>query len=237
MNLRNNLRMSARLLLFGCWLAGLLAAGPVRAQLPGAQPALDSVRLKYRLPALLAAVIEPGSIHYVYGGVRRRDKAEPVALTDYFHIGSNTKAVTSLLAARLVEKGKIQWDSKLIDVVPVLRGHVSAAFAGVTLEQLLAHRAGLPPYTSEQEYTHLPALVGTVSEKRLRFAQVILREPPVTPAPGQAYVYSNADYVLAALMLEQVTQRSWEELVAQAFHKLRLRYVLSFPNRGLAQQP
>jgi D-alanyl-D-alanine carboxypeptidase len=69
------------------------------AQSLAAQQALDSVRTKYHLPALLAAVIEPKHISYVYGGVRRNDRPEAVELTDYFHLGSETKGVTSLLAS------------------------------------------------------------------------------------------------------------------------------------------
>lgn len=57
-----------------------------------AQQALDSL-CAYQLPALLAAVIEPGRIWYVYGGVRHNDRPNPMQLTDYFHLSSETKGV------------------------------------------------------------------------------------------------------------------------------------------------
>ena len=224
-------------LVFVSLLMGLLSINPARAQLPGAQKALDSLRTKYHLPALLAAVIEPGRIRYVYAGVKRNDRPEPVRLTDYFHIGSDTKGVTSLLAGKLVEQGKISWDSKLVDVVPALRGQVLPVYAGVTLDELLSHRAGIRPYTAGSEYEHLPTFSGTVSEKRRQFAAVILQEAPVAPVSPSPYAYSNAGYVLAALMLEQASGRSWEELVKRAFHRLRLPYQLGFPSRQDAQQP
>ncbi|MGI4741252.1 MAG: serine hydrolase domain-containing protein [Janthinobacterium lividum] len=214
-----------------------LAASPAHAQLPGAQKALDSLRTAYHLPALLAAVIEPGRIRYVYAGVKRNDRPELVSLTDYFHIGSDTKGVTSLLAGKLVEQGKLRWDSKLVEVVPSLRGKVLPAYAGVTLDDLLSHRAGIRPYTAGSEYEHLPAFSGTVSEKRQQFAAVILQEAPVVPSGTSPYAYSNAGYVLVALMLEQASGRSWEALVKRAFHHLHLSYQLGFPNRQDAQQP
>jgi CubicO group peptidase (beta-lactamase class C family) len=231
------LAMRTTYLLFLGLLIDLLSVSPARAQLPGAQKALDSIRTKYHLPALLAAVIEPGRIRYVYAGVKRNDRPELVNLSDYLHIGSDTKGVTSLLAGKLVEKGKISWDSKLVDVVPALRGQVLPAYAGVTLDELLSHRAGIRPYTAGSEYEHLPAFSGTVSEKRLQFAAVILRETPVQPTSPALYAYSNAGYVLAALMLEQASGRSWEELVKRTFHRLRLPYQMGFPNRQDAQQP
>jgi D-alanyl-D-alanine carboxypeptidase len=227
-----------RAFLLSCCLSlGILGASPAHAQGPAAQRALDSLRAKYHLPALLAAIIEPGQIRYVYGGVKRQGQPAPVTLADYFHIASDTKGVTSLLAGKLVEQGKLRWDSKLVEVVPALRGQVLPAYAEVTLGELLAHRAGIRPYTAGPEYEHLPVFTGSVSAKRLQFARIILQEAPVTPAAGQVYTYSNAGYVLAALMLEQASHRSWEELVAQAFGKLQLHYLLGFPNRHDADQP
>jgi D-alanyl-D-alanine carboxypeptidase len=127
------------------WL-GLLGLLPAQAQLPAARPALDSVRVRYDVPALLAAVIEPTRIRYVWAGVRRKYQSTPdsVQLGDYFHLGSDTKGVTSFLAAQLVEAGRLRWDSRLLEVISALQGQVLPAYARVTLGDLLAHRAGVP---------------------------------------------------------------------------------------------
>ena len=225
-----------RIVLISCLLLTWLLP-TAAAQSRAAQLALDSVRAQYHLPALLAAVIEPGRIRYVHGGVRRNDQPGAVELTDYFHLGSETKGVTSLLAGKLVEQGKLRWNNKLLDVVPALRATTLPAYANVTLDELLSHRAGIQPYTTGSEYKKLPAFSGTVSEKRRQFAAYVLGQAPAVPAAGQAYAYSNAGYVLAALMLEQASHRSWEALVNRTFRRLKLRYVLGFPNRHGAAQP
>lgn len=229
--------MGTRALIFSCLLLSLGIYRPACGQSRAGQQALDSIRIRYKLPAMLAAVIEPGRIRYVYGGVRRNDRPELVTLNDYFHLASNTKAVTSLLAGKLVEQGKISWDSKLLDVVPELRAGALPPYANVTLADLLSHRAGIQPYTAGAEYEGLPKFTGTLTEKRQQFAAVVLRQVPALPPAGQTYVYSNAGYALAALMLERVSHESWEELVAKAFHKLKLHYMLGFPNRTDASQP
>lgn len=228
--------MLYRIIVWSCLLASCLVS-KAAAQSYVAQQVLDSLRVAYHLPALLAAVIEPGRIRYVCGGVRRNDQPELVALTDYFHLGSETKGVTSLLAGKLVEQGKIQWSSKLLDVVPGLRTSALPAYANVTLDELLAHRAGIQPFTAGAEYEKLPKFSGTVAEKRQQFAAFVVGQAPVVPTAGQAYVYSNAGYVLAALMLEQASHRTWEELVHSTFRRLRLHYMLGFPNRQDARQP
>lgn len=229
--------MISRLLRCGGLLISLLTARVASAQVLVFQQALDSVRTKYRLPALLAAVIEPKKIRYVYAGIKRNNQPELVSLTDYFHIGSDTKGITSLLAAKLVEQGKLQWSSKLVDVVPALRDKILPAYAGITLDQLLSHRAGIRPYMAGSDYRSLPVFTGTISEKRLQFAQAILQQTPVAPDSATVHRYSNAGYVLAALMLEQASHCSWEELVASTFSELKLHYMLGFPSRTDAQQP
>ena len=214
-----------------------LATSQVRAQSLAGQAVLDSLRAAYHLPALLAAVIEPGRIRYVYAGVRRQGRPDRVSRSDYFHLGSNTKSITSLLAGKLVEQGKIRWDSKLLGLVPELRGPALPAYEAVTLGDLLAHRAGIRPYTAGSEYISLPVFTGTSSAQRAQFAALVLQQAPVAKSAGQAYAYSNAGYALAALMLERASHRSWEQLVAKMFRQLKLRYVRGWPNRRDPAQP
>lgn len=228
-------------LLMTCWLlAGSIVMGlSARAQIVIAQSALDSIRVRYDLPALAAAVIEPNRIRYVYGGVRRKyqPSADSVRLTDYFHLGSNTKGVTSLLAAKLVEAGRLSWDSRLLDVVPELRQQARPAYGRVTLGDLLSHRTGIAPYMQRSEFKRLPPFKGPDSTRRLEFARVVLQQPPVGRPPGKRYAYSNAGYVIAALMLEHAAHRSWESLLDSTFRQLGLNYWLGFPNMRATHEP
>ncbi|RZK18509.1 MAG: class A beta-lactamase-related serine hydrolase, partial [Hymenobacter sp.] len=228
--------MRSRFLLFSA-LLGALLAGPATAQSLATRQALDTLRAAYHLPALAAAIIQPAAIGYLGGGVRHNDQPEEIALNDYFHLGSESKGVTSLLAGKLVEGGKIKWKSKLVDVVPELKDKVRPEYADITLDRLLSHRAGIQPYITGVEHKVLPKLTGTVSERRLQFAAFVLQQPPVSPAKGRTYAYSNAGYVLAALMLERASGSSWEQQVATAFGELKLRYLIGFPNRHDEHQP
>lgn len=212
----------------------LLRAQPV--PLPAAQQALDSILREYKVPALAAAVIGPASIRFVYGGVRRNDRPGPLRATDFLHLGSDTKGITSFLAAQLVEQGRVRWDTRLLDAVPELRGHVRPDYEAATLGTLLAHRAGVRPYDSGAEIDSLPAFTGPISQRRWQFARFVLRQRPVVPAGG-LIGYSNAGYALAALLLERVSHRPWERLLARSFRRLGLRHRLGFPNRHDARQP
>jgi CubicO group peptidase (beta-lactamase class C family) len=39
-------------------------------------------------------------------------------MEDRFHLGSDTKAFTSLLASQFVKEGKLRWDSTLAEIFP-----------------------------------------------------------------------------------------------------------------------
>jgi D-alanyl-D-alanine carboxypeptidase len=216
----------------------VLLARPAAAQTLATRQALDTLRARYHLPALVAAIVQPEAIYYLGGGVRHNDQpAEAITLDDYFHLGSESKSVTSLLAGKLIEEGKLKWKSKLLDVVPEMKDKARPEYADITLDKLLSHRAGVQPFTTSLEHKALPKLVGTVSERRLQFAAYVLQQPPFSPPKGRAYTYSNAGYVLAALMLEHASGSSWEELVTAAFAPLKLRYLVGFPNRHDVHQP
>src|SRR5689334_21631772 len=73
----------------------------------------DSIRIAYNIPELGYAVVSSKKVLALEAsGVKKYGsqlKAEP---TDRFRIGSNTKAITSLIAAQLVTQNKIAWNTK-----------------------------------------------------------------------------------------------------------------------------
>uniref|UniRef100_UPI00261B8CAD serine hydrolase n=1 Tax=Flavobacterium sp. TaxID=239 RepID=UPI00261B8CAD len=75
-----------------------------------------------------------------------------------------------------------------------------------------------------------PQFKGTKQDKRKQFGQFVLTLEPVKIDSANPFVYSNAGYTLATLMLEKVTKKSWEQLVEKVFNKdLKLNVKLSWP--------
>ncbi len=144
-----------------------------------------------------------------------------VAPDSLFSIGSNTKAMTSVVAARLIERGAIRWDTRIGEALPELQATMLPAYAGVTLEQLLAHRGGVRPYTGSDDLDAFAAFLQATTDtlptdeagRRLYLAAHVLQQPPLDGVvPGSTFSYSNAGYVVAAAMLERATGRSFEAL-------------------------
>lgn len=182
-------------------------------------PVIDSVRQAYDLPAVAAAVILDGRVHAVgVTGVRKAESETRVTLTDQFHLGSCTKAMTATLIAILIEQGKLTWDATLAELLGDLAEEMQPAFREVTVRHLLAHRAGLPAANSSwpegMSFRDVHNLPGEPMQQRLAYARLMLRQEPVT-TPGEKYLYSNAGYAIAGTIAEQIMKTPYETLMRE----------------------
>lgn len=204
-------------------LAALLALLPSAAwSAEPAKPASLDATLRpyltrYDLPALAAAVVRHGEIVAAGAvGTRRAGMQIPVTVDDRFHIGSDTKAMTALVAAMFVEQGKLRWDTTVGEVFPELAGTMDAGLRQVTLEQLLSHSSGLPSDNDEIDNLLNQATLrdGNLDELRYWVVSQWSAKPLATPA-GTKFAYSNLGYVFAGAILERTGGRTWEELVQE----------------------
>ena len=179
---------------------------------------LVNIRKEYNLPAIGAAVIRMEKIEDAEViGIRRLGDESKVTLSDCFHIGSNTKSLTAMLAAMIVEDGLLDWETKVIDVFPELKNTIHYSYMMITLKDLLYHRAGIPPYNLVGSFDKIPAFSGTVKQKRKQFVLWQLKQEP--KGKTGEYEYSNAGYDIAAAILEEVTKKSWKELIVEKIFK------------------
>ena len=180
---------------------------------------LEPILKKYDLPALAGAIVTSNGLSAVGAvGVRKYGTDTPVTINDQFHLGSDTKAMTATMLATLVEEGKISWTTTLDQVFPELAlgqpSKMDPAYRKVTLEQLLAHRAGFTDESWPQGKTFkdMHELPGTPREQRAAYVAMVLSERPVNE-PGSTYLYSNRSYAVAGAMAEKVANDSWENLM------------------------
>lgn len=155
-------------------------------------------------------------------GVRQAGAAAPIQAGDAFLIGSTTKAMTAALAARLVDQGRIAWTTTLAEALPDLAEGMRPEYRAVTLAQLLDHRGGVLAMNNGADTERFQAALAastaplptTLAGRERYFAAWLLTQTPVT-TPGQGFAYSNGGYVLAALMLQARTGRTYADLFEQ----------------------
>ncbi|HKJ90917.1 MAG TPA: serine hydrolase domain-containing protein, partial [Oceanipulchritudo sp.] len=126
-----------------------------------------------------------------------------------------TKSMTATLAATMVEDGLIQWETTLGSVFPEKVGAMSGEWANVTLKQLLANASGAPNnLNSSGIWNTLWNFNGLPRDGRLLLLDELTPQP-LRFAPATGYEYSNAGFALAGLMLEEVANSTWEDLMRE----------------------
>ena len=162
--------------------------------------------------ALGAAIIgRDGVVWSDVRGVRRADAPGPVTREDRWHLGSNTKAMTAAVFARLVEQGRARWAIPLAEAFPDLS--IDPAWGEATLDDFMRHRAGLTDasvmgrewlMTARADPRSLP------EQRRAIVAAALASPPPGTP--GQ-FAYGNANYVLVGAAIERIAGAAWEDVM------------------------
>jgi len=181
--------------------------------------ALQVIREKYGFPGLAALVVKDGKVCDLAAvGVRKTGESAPLTTNDVFHIGSCTKSMTATLAALLIEKGMLRWDTTIGEAFPELAGRINTDYQDVTLHQLLRHRGGVPGQPPPAAWRRAWEQHGSPIEQRYEFIQAVLKESLEAP-PGSKYIYSNQGYAIAGAMLEKITGTPWETLMTERLFK------------------
>jgi CubicO group peptidase (beta-lactamase class C family) len=142
---------------------------------------IEKVRQKYEVPAVSVSVMDAGQIHYtIFEGVREYGKNDKITQEDYFHLGSCSKSILAYMAARMVEEGSIRWDTKFFDVYPEMKAKAKKNYSGITLEDLLACRSGIQPYTSGTE--NYPDLSESQNREIGFIRYLLIQEPAMNKA-------------------------------------------------------
>jgi len=192
-----------------------LRAGPVPAPAPtDLDGLLEPLRTQFDLPALGAAIVSGGTLVALgTTGVRARGSDVAVEDTDLWHLGSCTKAMTATLAARLVEQGRLQWDSTVGALLPDVAMHED--WRPVRLDWLLQHRGGMATQPPRALWQELWERDEPPQAARAWFVGQLLQAKPDV-APGTKAVYSNQGFNLAGVMLEAAAGgTAWEQLMRE----------------------
>lgn len=122
-----------------------------------------------------------------------------------FRLGSITKQFTAMLVMQQVQSGKINLEATISDYLPAYRIDIGNS---VTIHQLLTHTSGIPNYTSLPTFREISRRPWTVSEFVAECCSGDLEFQP-----GSKFLYSNSGYFLLGAILEEVTGKTYEELL------------------------
>jgi len=167
-------------------------------------------------------------------GLADVEAATPMQPDNQFRGGSLTKPFISVVVLQLVEEGQFSLDDPMTSVLPE---SVTTKFANsdeITVRMLLSHTGGMPEFL-DLAMPHIVADLQRVwqDDEWLDFAAA--QEPLF--APGEAQGYSNTDYILLGLVIEQATGQTWrQEVRERILEPLKLENTL-LPEPGDISSP
>lgn len=192
------------------------AAEPLPADVLRIDDQVEAERAKAGVPALGIAIVDPSGLRAVgVAGTLSSDQGSPpVDVMAPWHIGSNGKAMTATVLARLVERGVLRWDQTVGETLVGWEMHES--WKDVRLDWLLGHVGGIRANAGflarfkliDEPYASKPR------GARIALLQSVLAEEP-SYAPDTTFAYSNLGYTLAGAMAEVATDTPWRTLVAR----------------------
>lgn len=146
-------------------------------------------------------------------GLASRAWGIPNTLETRFDTASITKLFTAVAALQLVDAGALELETGTVGYLG-LEG--TAISPEVNLRQLLTHTSGIGDDADEEAGESYEAIWRdrpnySVLQTSDFLAQCVYRPPYF--APGQGCRYNNCGYVLAGLMIERATGRSYRDVV------------------------
>jgi len=136
------------------------------------------------IPGASIALIDGGKIVFEGGfGVRELGRPEQVDENTVFMAASNTKGMTTLLLAELVDEKKLKWDEPVIDVYPSFKLGDAETTKKVLVKNLICACTGLP----RQDMEWLFEFKNATPESTL----ALLGTMQPTSKFGEVFQYSN----------------------------------------------
>ncbi|RJT96627.1 class A beta-lactamase-related serine hydrolase [Arthrobacter frigidicola] len=186
-------------------------AGAVPTKSDQIQAALSETMELDRWPAALVAVGGGSQELRTYeAGVVELGSTKEAEAKSQIRIGSSTKTFTAAVMMQLVAEDKVDLDQTVESYLPGVLRHPDVKGEDITVRHLLQHTSGLPDMSDDVARNILEWQHRYISP---RASLDLALTHPTTNAPGEFFQYSNANYILAGLIIEAVSGRPLPEQI------------------------
>ncbi|MBO2447221.1 beta-lactamase family protein [Actinomadura barringtoniae] len=189
------------------------------------QARLDELRAAHHVPGAVLAFLVNGEIHELASGVLNRGTGVETTTDSVFLLGSVAKIYTATMMMQLVEEGRLDLDTPVVDVLPEFATPDPEATAVITVRQLLSHTGGLT-----NDFTHDTGRGDDCLAKYVEAARNVALDCP----PGTAVSYSGLGYVTMGRIIEVLDGKTWDQAVQDRIvAPLGLTRTMTLPEEAL----
>ncbi len=209
------------LLILSCFISSCVAQQSPNTRYADVQKTVDDLVFKNSIPGLNVSFIKDNQVYNYSAGYTDVQEKKRLTVSDRLLSGSIGKTYLVPLVFKLIDKGLISLDDRLID-------HLSPFdwlsripnIEDISIRHLLSHTSGLPRWVMSQDVwtqaANQPNKVWTY-EDRMSY---IFDLDPVHVA-GESWAYSDTNYLFLGMLVE--------ELYGEAYYRI-LQHEVLLPN-------
>lgn len=145
------------------------------------------------------------------GAVGKADRVRALQVDDQFHIASVTKSVIAAQVMQMVEAGELALEDPATDRLPP---DLDFDTNGATIRQLLSQRSGIPTSYLD-EFAFWESLSTDHPKRRWTTADALKLVTADRRPVGEAFAYTDANYLLLGLVIEQIRGRPVAEVLRE----------------------
>ncbi len=166
---------------------------------------IEALMAYYHIPGMALGLVTPEGTEFFSFGERDKEKGLPFTEKTVSGIGSCSKSMTSFAVMRLAEKGILSIDTPIAEYIPHFALADPVASKAVTLRDMLCHRTGVGGHDGAWPDNSI---------SRIEYLERLFYLAPNAPFRTLAQ-YSNVMYAAIGGIMEAVTAKKWEEILAE----------------------
>jgi CubicO group peptidase (beta-lactamase class C family) len=165
---------------------------------------LTELATKHNVPGAALGILLGDEVAEAAHGVTSLRTEVPVTTDTVFQLGSITKVWTATLVMQLVDEGKLDLDTPLIEVIPELKLAEADVTERLTMRHLLTHTSGIDG--------DILTDTGRGDDCLEKYAALLAEAKQNHPLDA-TWSYCNSGYSLAGRVIEKLTGDTWDAAV------------------------
>ncbi|MCL5070513.1 MAG: beta-lactamase family protein [Actinobacteria bacterium] len=175
---------------------------------------IESKMKEYRIPGLALSIVQGDKIIYMKGFGVADPSGRPVTPQTPFIIGSTGKSITAAALMQLVDAGKVTLDKPVQYYLSWFSLADKDKSAKITVRMLLNHASGIPFSAGTWSQAYNDTSDHALEDQIRSFSSVV-----ISHEPGTVYEYANANYQIVGMIIQSVSNQSFQSYIQENIYK------------------